>query len=225
MRNGKRHVSWLIVALMLFGFDAADAQGKGGGEMLNEVPIWPVPAEMTLEEYTDANRRLSVGFALMAVPIPGSLHFYANERREGWTHMGAAALGVASVILGASMIDEKDAWKSSDFEVIDITGQSGEVRRYAKVPREEEAGATTYRLRKVEQRTKGGGGGSLFIVAGAGLFVGQLLHGWIDGIRTIERKRDAVRYKYGKSAGFGLSLKPEADIQRGRFGAALSMSF
>ncbi len=209
---------------MLFGFDAADAQGKGGGEMLNEVPIWPVPAEMTLEEYTDANRRLSVGFALMAVPIPGSLHFYANERREGWTHMGAAALGVASVILGASMIDEKDAWKSSDFEVIDITGQNGEVRRYAKVPREEEAGATTYRLRKVEHRTKGGGGG-VFIVAGAGLFVGQLLHGWMDGIRTIERKRDAVRYKYGKSAGFGLSLKPEADIQRGRFGAALSMSF
>lgn len=60
---------------------------------MNEVPIWPVPDEMTLEEYTDANRRLSVGLALAAIPIPGTLHFYAGEKRAGWMHVGTAVLG------------------------------------------------------------------------------------------------------------------------------------
>ena len=84
--------------------------------MLNEVPIWPVPAEMTLEEYTDANRRLSVGLALMSVPLPGALHFYAGEKREGWMHVGAAVLGGASMVLGAAMVDEtNNAWKKSEF--------------------------------------------------------------------------------------------------------------
>ena len=191
--------------------------------MLNEVPLWPVPAQMTLEEYTDANRRLGVGFVLMSIPIPGTLHFYAGESREGWMHVGAAALGAASIVLGAAMMDEKDTWQSSDYEVVDIVGESGETQRYKKVPIEEEDGVFTYRLRKVDHKAEGGGG--VFLVAGAGLIVGQLLHDWIDGIVTIERKRDAVRYRYGKSAGYGFSLRPNADVQRGRLGAELSLGF
>lgn len=192
--------------------------------MLSESPLWPVPAEMTFEEYTDANRRLSVGLILMSVPIPGSLHFYAGDTGEGWKHVGAAALGAVSVVLGAAMVDELDTWKSSDYEVVDVTGQNGEVQRYAKVPVEEEGGTFTYRLRKVDHRNDVGAGG-LFIVAGAGLIVGQLLHDWIDGIRTIERKRDAVRFKYGKSASLGLSLRPNADVPQRRLGAEVALRF
>ena len=223
MGNTSRSFTALCLVLTLFSIRETAAD-NGGGEMLNEVPLWPVPAEMTPEEYTDANRRLGVAFALMAVPIPGSLHFYAGDSREGWKHVGAAALGVASVVLGATMIDEKDTWKSSDYEIVDIVGQSGEVRRYEKIPRLEEAGANTYRLRKLDHKSSGGAGG-IFVVAGAGLIVGQLLHDWIDGIRTIERKRDAVRYKYGKSAARGLTLTPNADVQQGRLGADLSLRF
>lgn len=221
MRSLQRVLALLCLLLVSYTTEPVAAE-NGGSEMLNEVPIWPVPAQMTREEYTDANRRLSVAFALMAVPIPGSLHFYAGDRREAWMHVGAAGLGLASVIAGAAMIDEKDAWKSSDFEVVDIVGQSGETRRYAKIPREEENGATTYRLRKVEHKTSGGGG-RVLVVAGVGLLVGQMLHDWIDGIRTIERKRDAVRYRYGKLRSF--SLRPEADLRDGRFGAAMALRF
>lgn len=224
MRNLIGYCTALCLVLTLFGTGETAAQVSAGGDVLNEAPLWPVPAAMTLEEYTDANRRLSVGYALMAIPIPGSLHFYAGERQQGWRHVYAAALGVASIVVGAVMIDEKDTWKSSNYEVIDITGQSGKVRRYAKVPIEEEAGATTYRLRKVDHKMSGGVGGAL-VVAGAGLVVGQLLHDWIAGTKTILRKRDAVRYKYGKMADFSLHLRPDADVQRGHLGAELSLSF
>jgi hypothetical protein len=212
----------VILAIVLFVVESP-AQARGE-EMLNEVPIWPVPAEMTIEEYRDAHRRLGVGLVLMSVPLPGTLHFHAGESREGWMHVGAAVLGGASVVLGASMMDKKDnSWKKTNFEIVDITGVRGRVRRYEKIPIEEEGGVFTYRLRKLERKTKGGG--APFVVLGAGLVVGQLLHDWIDGIKTIERKRDAVRFKYGKSAGYKMSMRPAMDPENGGLGARFSLSF
>lgn len=213
----------LCYALMLFSVEESAAQVNGGGDLLNEVPIWPVPAEMTLEEYTDANRRLGVGLALMSIPIPGTLHFYAGEEREGWMHVGAAVLGGAFILLGSAMLDEKDSWKETDYEIVEITGESGEVKRYEKIPIEEKSGGFTYQLRELNHEI--GGAGAALIVVGAGLIVGEILHDWIDGIRTIERKRDAVRYKYGRSAGYKLSVNPNVDVERGSFGAELSLSF
>lgn len=215
----------LLCAFMLYPGEGSAADGvNSGGDVLNEAPIWPVPPGMTLEEYTDANRRLGVGLALMSVPIPGALHFYAGERREGWMHVGAAALGGASILLGAAMLDGKEnAWKKTDFETVDIEGTSGEVVRYEKIPVEEEGGVYTYRLKELERKAEGAG--AALVALGAGLLVGQLLHDLVDGIKTIERKRDAVRYKYGKSTGYELSLNPDADIEQGRLGARLSLRF
>ena len=208
----------------LFAVEEAAAQGTGG-DMLNEVPIWPVPAEMTFQEYTDANRRLGVGLLLMSVPLPGTVHFYAGESRAGWKHVGAAALGVVSIIAGAAIVDEKDnQWKKTDLKIVDITGENGTVERYEKIPVEEEAGELNYQLRKLDHKTKGGGGIAL-IVVGAGLVVGQVLHDLIQGTKTIQRKRDAVRYKYGQSAGYKFSVVPNADLERRSFGAQLSMRF
>ena len=196
----------------------------GGGDVLNEVPIWPVPAEMTMEEYRDANRRLGVGLALMSIPIPGTLHFHAGEKRAGWKHVGAAVLGGASIIVGAAMMDnDKNEWDKSDFEIVDVTGESGKIERYKKIPITEEAGVFTYRLKRLERKTDGAG--AAFVVLGAGLFVGQILHDWIAGIKTIERKRDAVRYKYGKTSGYRVSLNPDMNIERGSLGAKLSVRF
>ena len=217
-------VAALQCASILCTAEQSTAQSVGG-DMLNEVPIWPVPAEMTLEEYRDANRRLGVGLMLLSVPLPGALHFYADEPREGWMHVGAAGLGVVSIILGAAMIDEKDnQWEKSDLEVVDVTGANGTVERYEKVPMEEEAGVFTYRLKKLDRKMKGGAG-IPFVILGAGLVVGQLFHDWIDGVKTIERKRDAVRYKYGKTVDPRFSMGPTMDTQRGRYGAQLSYHF
>lgn len=219
-----KKIAVLLIALSVCMQAKESAAQMQGGEMLNEVPIWPVPAEMTMEEYRDANRRLGVGMMLMSVPFPGAMHFYAGESRAGWKHVGAAALGTVSLIVGAAMIDNKNTWERSNYEVIDITGESGKVKRYEKIPIEQEGGVVTYRLEKLDRKVKGGGGGA-FIALGAGLIVGQLIHDWIGGIKTIEKKRDAVRYKYGKKAGYKFGLAPNIDIERGSVGAELSMRF
>lgn len=218
-----KKIAVLLIALSVCMQAKESAAQMQGGEMLNEVPIWPVPAEMTMEEYRDANRRLGVGMMLMSVPFPGAMHFYAGESRAGWKHVGAAALGTASLILGAAMLDDKNSWEKSDYEIVDIAGQSGKIKRYEKVPIEQENGTFTYRLEELDREVKGGG--AAFIALGAGLIVGQLIHDWIGGIKTIEKKRDAVRYKYGKKAGYKFGLAPNIDIERGSVGAELSMRF
>ena len=217
-------IGTLHLAMGLFTAEPAKAQGAGG-DMLNEVPIWPVPAEMTLEEYTDANRRLGVGRLLMSVPLPGTLHFYAGESRAGWKHVGAAALGVVSIIAGAAIVDEKEnEWEKTELEIIDVRGTNGTVERYEKIPIEEENGVFTYRLKQLDRKPKGGVGGA-FIITGLGLIVGQVLHDWIQGTKTIQRKRDAVRYKYGLPSGYKFSIGPNTDPQRRRLGVQLAMRF
>ena len=194
----------------------------GGGDVLNETPFYVVPADMTFEEYEDANRRLSVGLLLMSIPFPGSLHFYANERREAWLHVGVAAVGLLSIAIGAGSSKEKDTWPESDYEIRDITGEDGTVRRYEKVPFEENFGNVNYELRLLRHDRDGG---TFLILLGAGLLAGQLIHDWYDGIRTIERKRNTVRFKYGKKSNLGLILLPQIDPANGLLGAKLSLEF
>ena len=193
-----------------------------GGDVLNETPFYVVPADMTFEEYQDANRRLSVGLLLMSIPFPGSLHFYANERREAWLHVGVAAVGLLSIAIGAGSSKEKDTWPESDYEIRDITGEDGTVRRYEKVPFEENFGNVNYELRLLRHDRDGG---TFLILLGAGLLAGQLIHDWYDGIRTIERKRNTVRFKYGKKSNLGLNLLPQIDPANGLLGAKLSLEF
>ena len=195
---------------------------SNGGDVLNETPFYVVPADMTFEEYEDANRRLSVGLLLMSIPFPGSLHFYANERREAWWHVGIATAGVLSIIAGAGASDEKETWPESDYEIRDIKGEDGTVRRYEKVPFEENFGNVNYELRLLRHDREGG---TFLIVLGAGLLIGQLIHDWYDGIRTIERKRNTVRFKYGKKSNLGLNLLPQIDPANGLFGAKLLLEF
>ena len=227
MKNKK----WILVVIcgIMAVFPGKDAAAQGregsiGGDVLNEVPIWPVPLDMTLEEYRDANRRLNVGLLLMSVPLPGALHFYAGENREGWMHVGAAVLGGVSLIAGAAMIEDKEkAWEKTDFETVDLTGSRGKVKRYKKIPVEDEGGVMTYRLEEIDRKQTGGGGP--LVLVGAGLLFGQMLHDWIDGIKTIERKRDAVRFKYGKMRAYSMRLNPEMDMKNGSVGAQLSLRF
>ena len=195
---------------------------SNGGDVLNETPFYVVPADMTFEEYEDANRRLSVGLLLMSIPFPGSLHFYANERREAWLHVGVAAVGLLSIAIGAGSSKEKDTWPESDYEIKDITGEDGTIRRYEKVPFEENFGNVNYELRLLRHERDGG---TFLILLGAGLLAGQLIHDWYDGIRTIEKKRNRVRFKYGKKTDLGLNLLPQIDPANGLFGAKLSLEF
>ena len=114
--------------------------------------------------------------------------------------------------------------EKTDYEIIDIIGDSGTLQRYAKIPLEEEAGNVNYRLKKLDRKTADGAGSAL-LVLGVGLIIGEIVHDMIGGIKTIERKRDAVRYKYGKLASVKLSMHPEMNIGHGRVGAHLTLDF
>ena len=59
-----------------------------GTDLLNENPIYPIPEEMTFEEYQDMNRRLGVGLLLAAIPIPGTIHNYAGEEKLAKKYVG-----------------------------------------------------------------------------------------------------------------------------------------
>ena len=50
----------LISILFLASLMCAQEQSFGG-DVLNESPLTPVPADMTFEEYRDMNRRLTIG--------------------------------------------------------------------------------------------------------------------------------------------------------------------
>lgn len=215
-------LSLFLVVTFIFNSSLL-AQVTGSGDLLNEVPFYVVPADMTFEEYEDANRRLSVGLLLMTIPVPGTLHFYANEKKEGWWHVGVAAAGLASIIAGIRATDEKDTWPESEFQTIDITGEDGTVRRYEKIPFEENFGSINHNLRLLRHETEGGG--KFLILLGAGLIIGEIFHDWYDGIKTIEKKRNRVRFKYGKNSNFGFNLSPEIDPESGLLGANLSLRF
>jgi hypothetical protein len=61
------------------------------------------------------------------------------------------------------------------------------------------------------------------IVVGAGLLIADILYDFIHGVRTIEKKRDAVRYKYGRSMKLG--FQPRLDLEKQSVGVGLALNF
>ena len=103
----------LIMSLLFINLPSLPAQ-TGGGDILNEAPLAAVPQGMTFEEYRDMNRRLTVALALAAIPIPGMVHFYADERKTGWLILGSAAVGAVGIAVGALSMSDGD-FPETDF--------------------------------------------------------------------------------------------------------------
>lgn len=189
--------------------------GGSGGDVLAETPIYEIPADMTFQEYRDANRRISVGLMLMSIPVPGMLHFYADDDTKGWICVGAAGLGLASIATGALLAGD-EGWPKSDYEIVEIDGN-----RYEKIPRIMEGDQIDYELYRIKKSAELETGVAVLIGFGAALIAGELIYDWIDGISTIERKRDAVRFKYGVGAR-NASIEPAVGTD-GAFGMALKI--
>ena len=195
---------WIVVLTALLTQPAA-AQW---GDTLNEAPLTPVPPQMTFEEYRDMNRRLSVGLALRAIPLPGMLHFYAGERETGRRLVKTSLLGLASIVAGAFLVDESD-FPATDFDVLVLNaGDKDGERRYEKIPVKVEGEVMHYRLK--ELRREGGGGiGVPFILLGVGVIAYDFLYDFVHGIQVIEEKRDRVRYKYGKQLKLQVGIRTD----------------
>ena len=210
----------VAVAVLFLGAGASPVCGQVG-DLLNEAPLTKIPEEMTLEEYRDMNRRLTVGLLLSAVPVPGMVHYYAGEKRTQRRILAASALGLGSIVVAiANRGDQK--FPDSDFGVLVLNaGDTEKERRYAKIPTEISGADTTFRLQELFR--KGDGSRAGFALLGLGLIGGAFVYDVIHGILVIEKKRDLVRYKYGKK--LSLILEPGVDVRNKSAGLNLSLRF
>ncbi|RKZ27908.1 hypothetical protein DRQ36_11175, partial [bacterium] len=146
-------IIFIIILTITVAVLGQDISVPLGGDYLNEAPFHKVPQGMSFEEYRDANRRISVGLMMMSVPVPGMLHFYGDEDTKGWLCVGAAGLGLTSVIIGALLSEEGD-YPESDYEIITIDGN-----RYEKIPFMIEGEQTDYFLNRLEKQNELSTGG------------------------------------------------------------------
>jgi len=219
MKHSIRILLLSVVGPMAFGVSILSAQVTGG-DLLNEAPLSPIPAEMTFEEYRDMNRRLTVGLMLAAIPIPGTIHFYAGEKRTGLLILGTAVGGLAAVFAGTRGIEEGD-FPASDFGLLKINAGKETEHRYEKIPKEVIGSDTTFKLQEIFREREGGT--PLLIVLGIALIAGDILYDYIHGIKIIEKKRDSVRFKYGQLLS-DMSLEPRLDALSGAVGIQLSLA-
>ncbi len=210
----------LALFFTILSFSTTFAQG----DLLNESKIQPIPAEMTFEEYRDANRRLVSGIIVSSLlPVPGMMHLYAGEKKMGYRLMGAAGVGLLSIVAGiATLSGEGEDWQDSDFETIDI-GK----KRFEKIPvfiyEEDGAENRGYTLRELKKKRNDSGAGAALVILGGGVIIFSHFYDWIHGINTIERKRDRVRFKYGKRLDF--SMNPLILPDNGMAGVTLGVKF
>lgn len=210
-----KYTSFLTIFLFFINLTLLDAQIVGG-DILNEAPLMAVPEGMTFEEYRDMNRRLTVGLALAAIPIPGTIHFYANEPKTGWLILGTAAGGALGIAVGALSMEEGD-FPDSDYELVVLNE-----RHYEKIPTGIFGSDTTFRFNEITRKREGAGG--LLILLGAVVLISDIAYDFIHGIKIIEEKRDRVRYKYGQQIS-SIGLEPSFEPELGAVGVKLSYAF
>ena len=187
-----------------------NSQSVPGGDMLTETPLYPVPAEMTFEEYQDMNRRLTIGLALTSIPIPGIVHRYAGEKKKARRLFFIGAGGLGLVIAGASMMGEEE-WPESDYNLHILNAEEDNEIRYEKIPINQvgdDSDDIEYKLVPMHKQRDGSGGG--LIILGALVLVGDIFYDWLHGWKMIVNKRDAVRYKYGQQ--IQVSVRPEVNL-------------
>ena len=193
--------------MAFFIISSLNSQSVPGGDMLTETPLYPVPAEMTFEEYQDMNRRLTIGLALTSIPIPGIVHRYAGEKKKARRLFIIGAGGLGLMIAGASMMGE-EKWPKSDYEIFPLNdGKDNEIR-YEKIPIKQIGDDIEYKLVPMNKQRGGSGGG--LIILGALVLVGDIFYDWLHGWKMIINKRDAVRYKYGQQ--IQVSVKPGVNL-------------
>ena len=192
-----------IILILCITISLIFSQGRmSDGDILQEIPIHPLPMEMTYEEYKDLNRKLNIGLMLTAIPIPGMLHSYAGEKETAKKLRYIGVAGLALIIAGASSFEESDDWESSKYSTVDINDLWYEQIPTSQIDNGDGTSTIDYKLiplRKKQENKLG-----ILFGIGVGVLVGNYIYDYIHGIEMIETKRDKVRFKYGKQLDFSL---------------------
>ncbi len=115
---------------------------------------------------------------------------------------------------------KEDGWRESPYEIYIEKPGTDDEKRYQKMPIGETGGVIDYKYVELEKKYSGA---SFLIPLGIGVLIGDYLYDYIHGIRTIESKRDKVRFKYGKTLDF--SFTPTYDLKNKTAGINFTYDF
>ena len=188
---------------------------------LSETPLYPVPEEMTFEEYEDMNRRLSQALLWSSIPLPGITHYYAGEEKMAKRLFYVGMGGLACIIGGALSMTEP-TWPDYDENLHIIHNQGTEdEKRYERVPISMEGDIIHYNLKEIYKQNDDSGGG--LVALGVVVLIGDFIFDRLKGLHLIEKKRNKVRYKYGKELKF--TCKPFIHFSDNLNGLEMELTF
>ena len=210
-------IYWMVVNAFL---NAQNSNSVTNVDPLSETPLFPIPSEMTFDEYQDMNRRLSQAFLWSSIPIPGITHHYAGEKKMAKRLFYIGMGGVACIIGGSLSMDEP-TWPeyNENIHIIHNQGTDDE-RRYQRIPVTMEGDIIHYQLKEIHKQGSRGGG---LIALGIAIIVGDFIYDRLKGFQLIEEKRNKVRYKYGQQIKF--TYKPNFYYSDGRSELGMKLNF
>ena len=211
----------LIFSLVVIGLlNGQSSNSVTNVDPLSETPLFPIPSEMTFDEYQDMNRRLSQAFLWSSIPIPGITHHYAGEKKMAKRLFYIGMGGVACIIGGSLSMDEP-TWPeyNENIHIIHNQGTDDE-RRYERIPVTMEGDIIHYELKEIHKQGSRGGG---LIALGIAIIVGDFIYDRLKGFQLIEEKRNKVRYKYGQQIKF--TYKPNFYYSDGQSELGIKLNF
>ena len=211
----------LIFSLVVIGLlNGQSSNSVTNVDPLSETPLFPIPSEMTFDEYQDMNRRLSQAFLWSSIPIPGITHHYAGEKKMAKRLFYIGMGGIACVIGGSLSMDEP-TWPeyNENIHIIHNQGTDDE-RRYERIPVTMEGDIIHYQLKEIHKQGSRGGG---LIALGIAIIVGDFIYDRLKGFQLIEEKRNKVRYKYGQQIKF--TYKPNFNYSDGQSELGMKLNF
>ena len=211
----------LIFSLVVIGLSNGQSSNSVTNvDPLSETPLFPIPSEMTFDEYQDMNRRLSQAFLWSSIPIPGITHHYAGEKKMAKRLFYIGMGGVACIIGGSLSMDEP-TWPeyNENIHIIHNQGTDDE-RRYERIPVTMEGDIIHYQLKEIHKQGSRGGG---LIALGIAIIVGDFIYDRLKGFQLIEEKRNKVRYKYGQQIKF--TYKPSFYYSDGQSELGMKLNF
>ena len=89
------------------------AQSPAGFPFRDKGPIPELPAGMTLQEYKQMNREITLNRIMLAVISPGYLHFYCDHHDWAWSIFALRATGAAIATYG--LVDQLNQTEDFSF--------------------------------------------------------------------------------------------------------------
>ena len=221
----RKRILNLSILSFLFNIAAAQYYNINIADPLSETPLYPIPKEMSFEEYQDMNRRMSQALLWSSIPIPGITHYYAGDVKKAKKLFYIGLSGFVCITAGALSLKDAEWPENKDNYFIQNMGQENE-RWFEKIPTSvhiSESGEELihYNLKEIQKESAGGGG--FLMLTGIAIILGDLVYDRIVGLRLIEQKRDKVRFKYGQN--LNLSFHPRISPIKNRIGLSLKFNF